>query len=134
MTDDQRLKVTELRAAIAATAQSKEGAPMAVRAAVLTLRDQMRRDGITARVLAEAVGVHESTLCRWAKGGTRATKPRGGGAFRVVRVADAAPTVAPMSMAPASSARGLRVAHAPSGLVVDGLDVDTLAALLRKMS
>ena len=28
----------------------------------------------------------------------------------------------------------LRVAHAPSGLVIDGLDVETLAALLRRMS
>ena len=32
------------------------------------------------------------------------------------------------------AARGLRVAHAPSGLVVDGLDVETLATLLRRMS
>jgi hypothetical protein len=33
-----------------------------------------------------------------------------------------------------SMPRGLRVAHAPSGLVVDGLDVETLAALLRRMA
>lgn len=30
--------------------------------------------------------------------------------------------------------RSLRVAHAPSGLVIDGLDVQTLAELLRRMS
>jgi hypothetical protein len=32
------------------------------------------------------------------------------------------------------ASRGLRVAHAPSGIVVDGLDVETLAALLRRLS
>jgi hypothetical protein len=42
------------------------------------------------------------------------------------------PTSAVTSVQPAS--RCLRVAHAPSGLVVDGLDVETLAALLRRMS
>jgi hypothetical protein len=30
--------------------------------------------------------------------------------------------------------RGLRAAHAPSGIVIEGLDVDTLAALLRRLS
>ena len=40
----------------------------------------------------------------------------------------------PVETAVVSTPRGLRVAHAPSGLVVDGLDVETLAALLRRMS
>jgi hypothetical protein len=31
-------------------------------------------------------------------------------------------------------ARSLRVAHAPSGLVIDGLDVEMLAELLGRMS
>jgi len=34
----------------------------------------------------------------------------------------------------AAPSRGLRVAHPPSGLVVEGLDVETLTALLRRMS
>jgi len=34
----------------------------------------------------------------------------------------------------APAPRSLRVAHAPSGLVIDGLDVESLAALLRRMS
>jgi hypothetical protein len=50
--------------------------------------------------------------------------------------------VAPSTTAPslsaaqagATSAHGLRVAHAPSGLVIGGLDKETLAALLRRMS
>jgi hypothetical protein len=35
---------------------------------------------------------------------------------------------------PMTSTRGLRVAHGPSGLVIDGLDVETLAELLTRMS
>lgn len=58
------------------------------------------------------------------------------GQFRMVEVTAA--TATPMAATAATSAtpasRGLRVAHAPSGLVVDGLDVETLAVLLRRMS
>ena len=58
------------------------------------------------------------------------------GQFRMVEVraatATSMATTAAMRVQPA--ARGLRVAHAPSGLVVDGLDVETLAVLLRRMS
>jgi hypothetical protein len=52
-----------------------------------------------------------------------------------VTSAPATPT-APMTAVTSltSVTRGLRVAHAPSGLVVDGLDVETLAVLLRRMS
>jgi hypothetical protein len=49
-----------------------------------------------------------------------------------------APTARRLRVASGSVAaptdRNLRVAHAPSGLVIDGLDVETLAALLRRMS
>jgi hypothetical protein len=47
-----------------------------------------------------------------------------------------APSSSPASSvrAPTSSARGLRVVHAPSGLVVDGLDVEMLAALFKRMT
>ena len=50
-----------------------------------------------------------------------------------VTTAPATPTMPTVAAVP-SGARNLRVAHAPSGLVVDGLDVETLAALLRRMS
>jgi hypothetical protein len=55
-----------------------------------------------------------------------------GASFRMVQVADT--RSAPVAPVPALTARSLRVAHAPSGLVIDGLDVETLAALLRRMS
>ena len=54
----------------------------------------------------------------------------------MVRVAAPDPKPARVAAAavPAPAGRGLRAAHAPSGLVIDGLDVETLAALLRRMS
>lgn len=145
MTDEQKSKVAALKALIAATATTSEGAPAKVRATALELKRELRQAGITARALAAAIGVHETTLCRWQKDpamtrdrpAAKKTHRRSAG-FRVVQM------VAPPSMsAPSSStaaqvgatpARGLRVAHAPSGLVIDGLDLETLAALLRRMS
>lgn len=157
MTDEQKSKVAELKSAIAA-ATPADGAPREVRVAVVTLKGELRRTGTTARELAGALGVHESTLCRWERevggGGVvtarRKVGPRGkrqidggsgrggrGGRFRMVEVtaATVAPTT-PRAAAPSVrlAAQGLRVAHAPSGLVIDGLDVETLAALLRRMS
>jgi hypothetical protein len=153
MTDEQKSKVAELKSVIAA-ATAAEGAPREVRVTAVSLKGELRRTGTTARELAGALGVHESTLCRWerevgggcvvaARGvvggrgkrrGRAAPKSRGRAArFRMVEVTTA--TMTPATAAPnvTLAARGLRVAHAPSGLVVDGLDVETLAALLRRM-
>ena len=140
MTDDQKSKVAELKAAIAASAPATGGAPPEVRAAALVLRDELRQEGTTARVLARALGIHETTLCRWQHAVVPARAPsasarrdRGRGAgFRMVQVAGA--TLARGTSPSVPAARSLRVAHAPSGLVIDGLDVETLAALLRRMS
>jgi DNA-binding transcriptional regulator YiaG len=146
MTGEQKSKVAVLKAEIAATAGA--GTPLTVRTAVVALKQELRREGVTARALAKAVGVHESTLCGWEQQrGTlrdpavaRRARKRGAG-FRVVQIAEA--TATSMSALSSSSSperastplgRGLRVAHAPSGLVVDGLDVEMLAALLERMS
>ena len=97
MTDDQKSKVAELKAAIAASAPATGGAPQEVRAAALVLRDELRQEGTTARVLARALGIHETTLCRWQHVVVPARKPsvsakrdqgRGAG-FRMVQVAGA---------------------------------------------
>jgi len=146
MTDEQRSKVVELKSAIAG-ATTADGAPREVRAAVVSLKREVRRTGTTARELAGALGVHESTLCRWERevgGGRRAKRPargvsksRGRGAgFRRVEVTGASMTTRSTVRAARvqPTARGLRVAHAPSGLVIDGLEVETLAALLRRLS
>src|SRR5262249_14482371 len=126
------------------------GAPPEVRKAVLSLKQELREGGTTARKLAALLRIHEKTLCRWereeatrsgakvvATSPTFATGEREGlASFRVGQVA----TPSPAARMPATSGlsglsgRGLRVAHAPSGLVVDGLDVETLAALLRRLS
>jgi hypothetical protein len=150
MTGDQKSRVAALKAQIAATAGA--GTPLTIRAAAVALKQELRRDGITARALAASVGVHESTLCGWERAavtrqgpvvvtaarGAKKTRSRGAG-FRRVEIAAAVATntsAVPSSLfqAPMTSTRGLRVAHGPSGLVIDGLDVETLAALLTRMS
>jgi hypothetical protein len=145
MTDEQKLKVAALKSAIAASAPTTGGAPREVRVAVLKLKEELRQVGTTARALAKALGIHEATLCRWqqegapGRGSVVAVKQgRAGGSagFRVVHVtASDARTVQVASVAAtAPPSRSLRAAHARSGLVIDGLDVETLAALLRRMS
>jgi hypothetical protein len=52
----------------------------------------------------------------------------------MVRLAPADTKSAEREAGPTSTVSSLRVAHAPSGLVIDGLDVESLAALLRRMS
>ncbi len=150
MTGDQKSRVAALKAQIAATAGA--GTPLKIRAAAVALKQELRRDGITARALAASVGVHESTLCGWERAavtrqepvvttgarGARKARRRGAG-FRRVEIAAAAATTTsavPSSLfqAAMTATRGLRVAHGPSGLVIDGLDVETLAVLLTRMS
>lgn len=146
MTDEQKSKVAELKTAIAAASSTRDGTPREIRERVVTLKKALQCTGTTARALAAALGLHETTLCRWEReGGARADTPMRAGGFRRVRVATPAPqreiaTVVERAVAPRqgstsiATSRGLRVAHAPSGLVVDGLDVETLVALLRRLS
>lgn len=139
MTDEQRSRAKELASAIAATVTTAAGTQPEVRAEAVALKKDVRRDGTTARVLAAALGVHESTLCRWERedgaSRRRGAKSSGHGVgFRMVQVTASGGTQAMGAAPSASSTRGLRVAHAPSGLVVDGLDVETLAVLLRRLS
>jgi hypothetical protein len=141
MTDDQKSRVAKLKAAIAASAPATGGAPREVRAAALSLKAELRQEGTTARVLATALGIHQTTLCRWQHdeadpaptAPAKRSQGRGAG-FRMVQVAGTRSARVASAPVPAPTARSLRVAHAPSGLVIDGLDVDTLAALLQRMS
>jgi hypothetical protein len=149
MTGEQKSRVAALKAQIAAAAGA--GTPLTIRAAAVALKQELRRDGITARALAASVGVHESTLCGWERAAVtkqdpvvvtgarvvKKTRSRGAG-FRRVEIAAATTNTGsvPSSLyqAPMISTRGLRVAHGPSGLVIDGLDIETLAVLLTRMS
>jgi len=144
MTDEQRSKVAALKAEIAASTSRTGGAPREVRSAVLALKRELRREGTTARVLAAALGIHETTLCRWehdrgARHGleVKALGGRGHSArFREVQVAvpDAPTAKLVAGTVTTPMVRSLRVAHAPSGLVIEGLDVATLAELLGRMA
>jgi hypothetical protein len=147
MTDEQRSKVARLKAAITASEGVAGGIPLEVREAVLELKRELGAEGMTARMLAAMLGVHETTLCRWGRAdgagttvgvrrrakrmASEAKGPRREAAgFRMVQIGA---QVKP-AQHPSPASRGLRVAHAPSGLVVDGLDVEMLAALLRRLS
>jgi DNA-binding transcriptional regulator YiaG len=139
MTDEQKARITELKATVAATVTTQGGVPKEIRDEVVALRKTLQRSGTTSRVLARALGVHETTLSRWereaSEAAPRPARARSAG-FRPVQLAAAKtkPPPRPSAATPALPARGLRVAHAPSGLVIDGLDVETLAALLRRLA
>ena len=100
--------------------------------------------GVAARSTVAARGAakaREKTADRRSRRRGRAGPKREGRAarFRMVEVTPApSTTTAAAAAAVETSAKltasSLRVAHAPSGLVVDGLDVETLAVLLRRMS
>ena len=138
MTDEQKARAAELKARMAA-----HGTPTELREAVVALKNDGVRGGSTVREVAEAVGLRVGTLYRWQRQGrsgqrgegvaVRATDADGAAAFRRVRL-KAPGTSRSVALAAVAASGGLRVAHAPSGLVIDGLDVNTLAALLRRMS
>jgi len=123
MTRTKSVEVTveELQSAIAETVDRRNagGVPHDVRRRVIEHVASQRAAGVAARVTAATLGVHETTLVRWA----REVRTRDAG-FREVVVAE-----------DVGGARGgLRAVHAASGLVIEGLDVETLAALVRRLS
>lgn len=142
MTDDQKSRVAELKAAITASSQGTGGAPQEVRAAVLVLKEELRLGGTPSGLLTAGLGIHKTTLSRWQHeaGSSRGPAVSGkhgrerGAGFRMVQVADTTSARVASASLPAPTVRSLRVAHTPSGLVIDGLDVETLAVLLRRMS
>lgn len=138
MTDGQKSRAMELKARIATTSGMLSGAPVEVREEVVGLKQEVQRGGTTARELAKVLGLHESTLCRWEREvrtlDGQKTRGRAASSFRMVKVAAAETRSAGHVAGLMSSGGGLRVAHAPSGLVIDGLDVESLAVLLQRMS
>ena len=97
--------------------------------------------GVAARSTVAARGAakaREKTADRrsWRRGRARPKREGRAARFRMVEVTPAPSTTTPAAVETSAklTARNLRVAHAPSGLVVDGLDVEALAVLLRRMS
>jgi hypothetical protein len=113
--------VEELRAAIEATADHRNagGVPHDVRRRAVKYVAVQRAEGISSRATAATLGVHETTLFRWAR-----EEHSRDVAFREVVVAERVD----------ERGRGLRAVHAASGLVIEGLDVETLAALLGRLA
>jgi hypothetical protein len=135
--------VAELRAALGPAAErgAGGGVPRPVRRRVLEfVAAERKARGTTARASAATLGLHETTLSRWARDARRAMSSAHGdhagvghtnGGFRAVCLAEPTPALA----APSATGRlPLRVAHPRSGLVIDGLDVEMLASLLRSLS
>lgn len=124
--------VAEIRRAIAEGVSRPEGVAPEVRRRALDIVRSERAEGRTAASTARLLGVHVTTLSRWARAAVRGSRAqRGIGStpkFREVQV-----TEAPVVMPPPVRS-GLRIVHSRSGLVVDGLDVDTVAALLGRLS
>ena len=121
--------VAKLRHELRRAEGSREGVPAEVRRQVVELAREERAAGRTVRALAQALGVHETTVCRWARGMAvtapeAAARPSG---FASVTVAGSASSRAEPRTA------ALRLVH-PSGLVVEGLDVAGVAALLARLS
>jgi hypothetical protein len=164
MTDEQKSKVAELKSAIAAATTADGAPREVRVAAVSLKRELRRTGTTARELSAELgvhestlcrwereVGSDAEVAARGrARGRANAFgevgergKRRGRGGprrkdgsprFRMVEVTSVPATPTRPVTSVTSVTRGLRVAHAPSGLVVDGLDVETLAVLLRRMS
>ena len=122
--------VAKLRHELRRAEGSREGVPAEVRRQVVELAREERTAGRTVRALAQALGVHETTVCRWARGMAVITAPEAAArqsGFASVTVAGSASSRAEPRTA------ALRLVH-PSGLVVEGLDVAGVAALLARLS
>jgi hypothetical protein len=77
-----------------------------------------RRQGATVRAIADELGMSWQTLSRWT-GGRKA-----GARFERVEVVTA----------PASAPRALLVVHGPLGLRIEGLDLDGVVDLVRRVA
>lgn len=143
ITEATRSKIAELRAMIAATASTATGTARGTRSAAVELKRRAGDEGMTAPALARALGVHVRTLYRWewevrgeGRGGRkrslRQSAPEG---FRAVQVVGSLALSSEGPSAPVKVAHAsLRVAHAGSGLIIEGLDVESLATLMRRLS
>ncbi|MFO0646316.1 MAG: helix-turn-helix domain-containing protein [Polyangiales bacterium] len=78
-----------------------------------------REQGATYEQIAETLGVPPSTLHRWSREFGRETSDAATAPFRRVELVAAVPTM---------------TLHGPCGLRVEGLDLDTLVALWRRLA
>jgi transposase-like protein len=118
-------ELAELRRIVLETRTERRagGVPIETRArAVAVMRADLKAGTRSVRELARELGVHEMTMYRWARdvAGKPSPKPtKTEAAFRQVYIVDEPTTI--------------RAVHPSSGLVLDALDVRTMAALLREL-
>ena len=112
---------TELRQAIATAKGGRRNAhvPIDLRKRALEILEAGRARGTNARETAAALGVHETTLLNWQRDLARAP-------FVQAQIAEHLPPK--RDVGPPAATGALRV------MVIDGLDMSTLAALLRGLS
>jgi hypothetical protein len=104
--------VEELRRRLRAHGRAGRGNPYPaeLRRAVVAFVDESKRDGISAGACAKSLGIAAQTVARW----------REEIAFVRVEVDTSAPAAL--------------VVRGPCGVSVEGLDLGTIAALLRKLA
>lgn len=115
------LSASSLRDALVAADRASVGRayPPALRRAVVAYAEVARARGDSIASIAESIGLPSITLQRWSR--AAASSP-----FRAVVVEPAALPAA----APSSSI----IIHGPGGLRIEGLDLDSVAELLRRLS
>lgn len=118
MSDSTGLK---LRALLSTTMREGPGRgyPRALREKVAHYIAARRVQGASFEQLAEELGVPANTLLRWSRTLARPSSEADVGAFRRVQLAD-------------EHARSITL-HGPCGLRLEGLDLDTLVALWKRL-
>jgi hypothetical protein len=84
-------------------------------------------EGLSDGHIAAEVGIPWKTIQRWCEQIPQATNPTHSPAFQPVHIVEA-------TAEPLPAARGALVVRGPAGLCIEGLDVDTLAELVRRLS
>ena len=113
-----RMSVAAVRRAVAAGPVGRAGYPAAVRAALVALAPRRQAAGEALRGVAADLGVSHEALRRWMKHGTSTFRSV---ALRPGRAVTEAPG-------------GQAVFFLPGGVRVEGLDVDGVAELVRRLS
>ena len=91
--------------------------PERLRKRMIAYVEARRAEGAATRIAGDEIGMDWRTLLRWAPCSTSA-------GFEQVVLRDEAATAAPASRF---------IVHTPGGLRIEGLDLGTLAALVRKL-
>lgn len=121
-------QMDDLRRALAAAREGGHGAPDDLRRRVVDFVREQQGKGRSAKAVYDGLGVHQTTFSRWSRAlpPRRTPKTDVTSKFRAVRVT--------LPAAPPAPVTTLRVSHPASGLVLEGVDVETLVTLLARLS